>query len=98
MSIGEENPKYLQWLSLVNALKSRYGRSLVLAFYIGFSSNSNEALCKLLANLALDKKAYCKKYGIHGIKPEMWPSGILPEAVRCDRGSEIQVKGVLTYL
>lgn len=66
-------------------IKSR----VILAVGIAFNQNAYVGLSNMLINLAEDKVEYCKKYGIE-IQPEWWPSGIIPEKIRADRGSDFK--------
>ena len=87
--IGTYNPGRSIGKPIIYVMKDVYSKAIV-AMSVGFGNNSREALCKLFANLAADKAEYCERYGITGLKPEMWPSGFIPQRVRCDRGSDFK--------
>ena len=89
--IGTFRPEYNVGKPILYVMKDVYSK-LILAMSVGYGNNKTEALCKLFANMAADKTAFCERYGIYGLKPEMWPSGILPQSVHCDRGSDFKSK------
>ena len=60
---------------------------IVLACGVGFENNSVLGFTNCMLNLSEDKVKYCRRYGIE-ITPRMWPSGVLPRRLTCDRGSE----------
>lgn len=62
---------------------------VILAVGIAFDQNSYIGLSNMLINLAEDKADYCARYGLQ-IKPEVWPSGIIPERIRTDRGADFK--------
>lgn len=61
--------------------------SMILAVSVGFENNSFIGITNLMLNLAADKVEFAKEYGIE-IQPEVWRSNIIPDCIRCDRGSE----------
>lgn len=87
--IGTYRPQCSIGGATLYVMKDVYSK-LILAMSLGFTKNSREALFKLFANLAADKTAFCERYGIKGVTPELWPSGIIPTRVRCDRGSDFK--------
>lgn len=89
--IGTYRPEYNVGKPTLYVMRDVYSK-LILAMSIGFSVNKTEALCKLFANMAADKVVFCERYGIYGLKQEMWPSYILPQKVHCDRGSDFKSK------
>ncbi len=62
---------------------------VILAMGVAYNQNAYIGLSNMLINLAEDKVEYCKKYGIT-IKPEEWPSGIIPAVIRTDRGADFK--------
>ncbi len=89
--IGTYRPEYSVGKPTLYVMKDVYSK-LIVAMSIGFGKNKTEALCKLFANMVSDKVKFCERYGIYGLKPEMWPSSILPQKVHCDRGPEFKAK------
>ncbi len=89
--IGTYRPENNVGKPTLYVMKDVYSK-LILAMSIGFEVNKTEALCKLFANMTADKGTFCERYGICGLKPEMWPSNILPQRVHCDRGSDFKSK------
>lgn len=72
----------------------------IIAISVGFENNSVLACTDLFLNLADDKVAYAKKYGID-FPPELWPSNIIPRRMRMDRGADFRsdkLKGILNGL
>ena len=65
---------------------------IILAMSVAFDNNSIMGLTNLFLNLADDKQEYCKKYGITYDNPQIWPSNIIPNNVRVDRGAEFRGK------
>lgn len=61
--------------------------SCILAISVSFENNSIIGLTSLLVNLAEDKVELCKRYGIT-LDPASWPSCVIPNEIRCDRGSD----------
>lgn len=75
---------------IVYAMVDVYTR-LILAVSIAFDNNSVIGMTNCLMNLAEDKVALCRSYGLQ-IAPEVWPSCIIPRSIRVDRGSEYRSK------
>lgn len=67
---------------------------VILAVGIAYNQNSYVGLTNLFVNLNDDKVAYCRKYGIE-IDPADWPSNIIPDSIRCDRGSDFKSDDIL---
>lgn len=65
---------------------------IILAASVAFDNNSILGLTNLFLNLADDKQEYCARYGITYDNPQIWPSNIIPNRVRCDRGAEFRGK------
>lgn len=65
---------------------------VILAMSVAFDNNSILGLTSLFLNLADDKQKYCEKYGISYDNPDIWPSNVLPNAVRVDKGAEFRGK------
>ena len=65
---------------------------IILAMSVAFDNNSILGLTNLFLNLADDKQKYCEKYGISYENSKIWPSNIIPNNVRVDRGSEFRGK------
>lgn len=63
----------------------------ILAISVAFDNNSNVGLTSLFMNLAEDKVAFCKKYGLE-IAASSWPSNCIPARIRVDRGSDFKSK------
>lgn len=61
--------------------------SCIIAISISFENNSIVGLTSLLANLCEDKVELCKRYDII-LDPASWPSCVIPDEIRCDRGSD----------
>lgn len=61
--------------------------SCILAVSVSYENNSIIGLTNLLANLVDDKVELCKSYGV-SLDPACWPSNLLPDEIRCDRGSD----------
>ena len=59
---------------------------LIAGVYVGFDSSKRGPLY-CLANAAMDKVAYCKKYGVE-IEKADWPSEQLPGGIITDQGRE----------
>ncbi len=65
---------------------------IILAMSVAFDNNSMLGLSSLFLNLADDKQEYCARYGIQYENSKIWPSNIIPNRVRCDRGAEFRSK------
>lgn len=65
---------------------------IILAASVAFDNNSMLGLSNLFLNLADDKQEYCARYGIRYDNPMIWPSNIIPNRVRVDRGAEFKSK------
>lgn len=63
--------------------------SAIVAASVSLENNSMLGLTGLMLNLADDKKAYCKEYGIE-LQENLWPSNFIPHEIRCDRGSDFK--------
>lgn len=61
--------------------------SMIIAVSVSFENNSFIGITNLMLNLATDKVEFAKQYDID-IQPEIWRSNIIPDCIRCDRGSE----------
>ena len=89
--VGTYRSQYSIGRPTLYIMKDVYSK-LILAMSLGFSKNSREALFKVFGNLAADKTKFCERYGIYGVTPDMWPSCIIPQRVRCDRGADFKSK------
>jgi len=58
---------------------------MVVGVYVGLEGPSWIGAMMALANMAADKVAFCKEYGID-ITPEEWPCHFVPDAILGDRG------------
>ena len=65
---------------------------MILAVSIAFDNNSLLGITNLFLNLADDKKEYCKRNGMEFSDDRLWPSNIIPNRIRVDRGSEFKSK------
>lgn len=65
---------------------------IILAASVAFDNNSILGLTNLFLNLADDKQKYCERYGISYENKDIWPSNIIPNRVRVDRGAEFRGK------
>ena len=65
---------------------------IILAASISFDNNSMLGLTNLFLNLADDKQKYCERYGISYDNNDIWPSNIIPNRVRVDKGAEFRSK------
>lgn len=65
---------------------------IILAMSVAFDNNSILGLTNLFLNLADDKQQFCERYGISYQNKEIWPSNIIPNRVRVDRGAEFRGK------
>lgn len=65
---------------------------IILAASISFDNNSILGLTNLFLNLADDKQKYCERYGISYENKDIWPSNIIPNRVRVDKGAEFRSK------
>ena len=65
---------------------------IILAVSVAFDNNSMLGLSNLFLNLADDKQKYCEKYGISYENKDIWPSNIIPNRVRVDKGAEFRSK------
>lgn len=65
---------------------------IILAASVAFDNNSMLGLTNLFLNLADDKQKYCERYGISYGNKDLWPSNIIPNRVRVDRGAEFRSK------
>lgn len=65
---------------------------IILAVSVAFDNNSMLGLTNLFLNLADDKQKYCEKYGITYDNKDIWPSNIIPNRVRVDKGAEFRSK------
>ena len=65
---------------------------IILAVSVAFDNNSMLGLTNLFLNLADDKQKYCKRYGISYENKDIWPSNIIPNRVRVDKGAEFRSK------
>lgn len=63
---------------------------VILAVSVAFDNNSMLGLTNLFLNLADDKQEYCKRYGISYENKDIWPSNIIPNRVRVDKGAEFR--------
>jgi len=62
---------------------------VILAVGVAFNQNAYIGLSNMMINLAEDKVEYCARYGLV-ISPDAWPSGIIPERIRTDRGADFK--------
>ncbi len=62
---------------------------IILAVGVAFNQNAYIGLSNMFINLAEDKVEYCKRYGLV-ITPDVWPSCIIPERIRADRGADFK--------
>ena len=65
---------------------------IILAVSVAFDNNSMLGLSNLFLNLADDKQKYCERYGICYENKDIWPSYIIPNRVRVDKGAEFRSK------
>ena len=65
---------------------------IILAVSIAFDNNSLLGVTSLFLNLADDKRAFCERYGLGFDDARIWPSNIIPNRLRVDRGSEFKSK------
>ena len=65
---------------------------IILAVSVAFDNNSMLGLSNLFLNLADNKQEYCKRYGISYENKDIWPSNIIPNRVRVDKGAEFRSK------
>lgn len=65
---------------------------IILAASVSFDNNSMLGLTNLFLNLADDKQKYCERYGISYENKDIWPSNIIPNRVRVDKGAEFRSK------
>ena len=65
---------------------------IILAVSVAFDNNSMLGLTNLFLNLADDKQKYCQRYGISYENKDIWPSNIIPNRVRVDKGAEFRGK------
>ncbi|MBQ8626892.1 MAG: transposase family protein [Agathobacter sp.] len=65
---------------------------IILAVSVAFDNNSMLGLSNLFLNLADDKQKYCERYGISYENKDIWPSNIIPNRVRVDKGAEFRSK------
>jgi transposase InsO family protein len=63
---------------------------IILAMSVAFDNNSMLGLTNLFLNLADDKQKYCERYGISYENRDIWPSNIIPNRVRVDKGAEFR--------
>lgn len=63
--------------------------SVIVAISASFENNSILGLTNLFMNLADDKQEFARKYNME-IDPSVWPSGFIPNEIRCDRGSDFK--------
>lgn len=59
---------------------------LIAGVYVGLDAGE-EAVAACIANAAMDKREYCRSFGIE-IEPEQWPSAGIPREVITDKGGE----------
>lgn len=59
---------------------------LIAGIYVGFDQGES-AVLSCLANAAVDKRVFCRKYGVD-ITESQWPNRGLPKRVVIDRGNE----------
>jgi hypothetical protein len=69
---------------VVYIVKDVYSR-LVVGVYVGLEGPSWLAGMMALENVTVNKKMYCKRFGID-IEEEDWPSSHLPKKIKADRG------------
>ncbi len=65
---------------------------IILAMSVAFDNNSLLGVTNLFLNLCDNKKEYCERYGISYNDDRLWPSNIIPNRIRLDRGSEFKSK------
>ncbi|MCA1321981.1 transposase family protein [Bacillus tianshenii] len=58
---------------------------LVVGVYVGLEGPSWTAAMMAIENVTVNKKTYCRKFGID-IEVEEWPSSHLPKKIKADRG------------
>lgn len=85
------DPKQTVGRPIVYFMIDVYSR-IILAMSVAFDNNSIIGLTNLFLNLADDKQEYCAKYGISYENKNIWPSNIIPNHVRVDRGAEFRGK------
>lgn len=85
------NPSQTIGRPIVYFMIDVYSR-VILAMSVSFDNNSMLGLTNLFLNLADDKQKYCEHYGITYANKDIWPSNIIPNKVRVDRGAEFRSK------
>ena len=85
--VSELNPEQIIGRPILYALVDVYSHSIT-AISIGFENNSILGMTNCFMNLCEDKIEYCKKYGFFNIDTKLWPSNVLPNRIRVDRGSD----------
>ena len=85
------NPSQTIGRPIVYFMIDVYSR-VILAMSVSFDNNSMLGLTNLFLNLADDKQKYCEHYGITYTNKDIWPSNIIPNKVRVDRGAEFRSK------
>lgn len=65
---------------------------IILAMSVAFDNNSLLGVTNLFLNLCDNKKEYCERYGMSYNDDRLWPSNIIPNRIRLDRGSEFKSK------
>ncbi len=65
---------------------------IILAMSVAFDNNSLLGVTNLFLNLCDNKKEYCERYGMSYSDDRLWPSNIIPNRIRLDRGSEFKSK------
>lgn len=66
---------------------------MITGFYAGLENASWTTAMMAIYNCTVNKVEFCKKYDID-IKEEEWNSSDLPEAILCDKGSELTGKNI----
>lgn len=89
--VSELNSEQIIGHPILYALIDVYSH-VITAISIGFENNSILGMTNCFMNLCDDKTEYCKKYGFLNIDIKLWPSNVLPNRIRVDRGSDFVSK------
>lgn len=82
--VSKVSPKYIIGRPILYLIIDVFSR-MVVGMYVGIEGPSWVGAMMAFDNVVADKVEFCKQYDIK-IRPEDWPSSLLPERLLADRG------------
>lgn len=84
--VSVESPSVTVGRPIVYVMIDVYTR-MIVAYSVAFDNNSIQGITNCFLNLLDNKQELCNRFGIQ-IRPDEWPSKILPLRLRSDYGAE----------